>query len=256
MTSKSIIITGAGSGIGAATARLFAENGWRVGLVDRQDRETRALAAQIGGEAQSFCIDVCDQGQIAAALKRFCAASSGRLDALFNSAGIVDMRRFDQTPLDRLHSIIDVNFKGVVNLIHAALPYLKATGASHVITMGSASGIYGAPDLAVYSATKFAVRGLTEALNIELEADGIWVSDILVSYVSSPMIVSASHTAKSVQILGVHVTPEMVAQTVVQAVDGRRVHWFVTDRDAAIATQVDATPWEARRNIMKNLTGY
>ena len=188
--------------------------------------------------------------------ERFCAASSGRLDALFNSAGILDMRRFDQSPLDRLHSIIDVNFKGVVNLIHAALPYLKATGASHVITMGSASGIYGAPDLAVYSATKFAVRGLTEALNIELEADGIWVSDILVSYVSSPMVVSAIHTAKSVEILGVHVTPEMVAQTVLQAVDGHQVHWFVTENDATIASQVDATPWEARRNIMKSLTGY
>lgn len=140
MTSKSIFITGAGSGIGAATARLFAENGWRVGLVDRQDGETRALAAQIGGEAQSFCIDVCDQsnrGGTQTILRRI----FGGLDALFNSAGIVDMWRFDQTPLDRLHSIIDVNFKGVVDLIHAALPYLKATGASHVITMGSREAI-------------------------------------------------------------------------------------------------------------------
>jgi len=256
MTSKSIFITGAASGIGAATARLFAETGWRVGLADRQEGATRALADEIGGQAQPLCVDVSDHSQIAVALKRFCAASSGRLDALFNSAGILDMRRFDQTPLDRLHAIIDTNFKGVVNGIRAALPYLKAAGASHVITMGSTSGIYGAPDLAVYSATKFAVRGLTEALNIELEADGIWVSDIMVSYVSSPMVVSATHTAKSVEILGVHVTPDMVAKTVLQAVHGRQVHWFVTENDAAIGSQVDATPWEARRNIMKSLTGY
>ena len=256
MTSKSIFITGAASGIGAATARLFAETGWRVGLADRQEGATRALADEIGGQAQPLCVDVSDHSQITVALKRFCAASSGRLDALFNSAGILDMRRFDQTPLDRLHAIIDTNFKGVVNGIRAALPYLKAAGASHVITMGSTSGIYGAPDLAVYSATKFAVRGLTEALNIELEADGIWVSDIMVSYVSSPMVVSATHTAKSVEILGVHVTPDMVAKTVLQAVHGRQVHWFVTENDAAIGSQVDATPWEARRNIMKSLTGY
>ena len=256
MTSKSIFITGSASGIGAATARLFAEKGWRVGLADRQERATRTLADDIGEQAQPFSIDVSDHNQVASALRQFCTASSGRLDALFNSAGILDMRRFDLTPLDRLHGIIDVNFKGVVNSIHAALPYLKAAGASHVITMGSTSGIYGAPDLAVYSATKFAVRGLTEALNIELEADGIWVSDIMVSYVSSPMVVSATHTAKSVEILGVHVTPEMVAQTALQAAQGRQVHWFVTENDAAIGSQVDATPWEARRNIMKSLTGY
>jgi NADP-dependent 3-hydroxy acid dehydrogenase YdfG len=256
MTSKSIFITGAASGIGAATARLFAEKGWRVGVADLQDEATRAVVHDTSGQAQPFCIDVSDHNQVAVALKQFCALSAGRLDALFNSAGILDMRRFDQTPLDRLHAIIDVNFKGVVNSIQAALPYLKSTHASHVITMGSTSGIYGAPDLAVYSATKFAVRGLTEALNIELEADGIWVSDIMVSYVSSPMVVSATHTAKSVEILGVRVTPDMVAQTVLQAVNGRQVHWFVTENDATIGHQVDATPWEARRNIMKSLTGY
>ena len=256
MTAKSILVTGAASGIGAATARLFAQAGWRIGLMDRARDALGTLAAEIGPEAHVFCADVTDHAEVAGAVAEFCRPSSGRLEALFNSAGIVDMRRFADIPLERLHAIIDVNFKGVVNCIHAALPSLKAAAGSHIVTMGSASGIYGVPDLAVYSASKFAVRGLTEALNIELEADGVWVSDVMVGYVSTPMVTGAAHVAKSVEILGINVTPEMVAETVLRAVNGRQVHWFVTEGDAAIGSQVDATPWEERRTIMKSLTGY
>ena len=93
------------------------------------------------------------------------------------------MRPFVDTPVDRLLDIVDVNVKGVINSISVALPFLKAHGEARVVTMGSVSGIYGIPELAVYSASKFAIRGLTEALNIELEREGVWVCDLMVGYV-------------------------------------------------------------------------
>jgi len=251
----SIFITGAASGIGAATARLFAANGWRVGLADRDAAALTRLAEEIGAPARAFAVDVLDMASLEAALAAF-VGPEGKLGALFNSAGLLDMRPFAETPLARLHAILDVNVKGVINCITAALPYLRAHGAAHVVTMSSAAAIYGVPDLAVYSASKFAVRGLTEALNIEFERDGIWVADIMVGYVDTPMLGKAETTAKSVELTGVNVTPEMVAETVGRACAGRQVHWFVTEGDQAAADHFDATPREERREHMRPTTGY
>ena len=122
--------------------------------------------------------------------------------------------------------------------------------------MSSVAAIHGIPEESVYSASKFAVRALTEALNIELEAAGIWVCDIMVAYVATPMVLSPQIKAKSVDILGVNVLPQQVAQTVWQATQDRRVHWFVTPEDEAVALQVDGTPREDRRDLIKQITGF
>lgn len=252
---NSIFITGAASGIGQSTARQFANRGWRVGLVDRNAAALDALVGELGSCACGFTVDVLDGPSLQAALEAF-ATPSGAIKALFNSAGLLEMRPFTETPVARLHEILDVNVKGVVNAIQAALPFLKADDDARIVTMGSASGIYGIPELAVYSASKFAVRALTEALNIELEQDGIWVADIMVGYVKTPMIEKATRKAKSVEIVGVNVTPEMVAEAVWTAMSEKKVHWFVPDGDAEGARQVDFMPWESRRDFFKAATGY
>jgi len=251
----SIFITGAASGIGQATAHFFAGKGWRVGLADRNATALDRLMVELGPEASAFPLDVLDRSQLSAALSAF-SQPSGALKAMFNSAGILEMKPFAETPVERLHAIIDVNVKGIINSVSAALPFLRAHGDARVVTMGSVSGLYGIPELAVYSASKFAVRGLTEALNIELERDGIWVTDVMVAYVKTPMVEAAASKAKSVEILGVNVLPENVAETVWNAVRGRQVHWFVTPGDAGVAAQIDATPWESRRELVKSITGY
>ncbi|MCB1339099.1 MAG: SDR family NAD(P)-dependent oxidoreductase [Maritimibacter sp.] len=253
MTDRSIFITGAGSGIGAATGRAFAAKGWRVGLADRNRAAVTALADEIGPRAQPFAVDVLDRAQIRDALGTF--AGQGALSVLFNSAGLLDMRPFADAPLDRLDAMIDVNVKGVVACTYEALAHLAGPDA-RIITMSSAAAIYGVPDLAVYSASKFAVRGLTEALNVELEARGIWVCDVMVGYVDTPMLSQAETTAKSVGLAGIHVTPEMVADTVWQATQSRRVHWFVRDEDRGAFEHFDATPVEERRAIIAGATGY
>lgn len=253
--SNNIFITGAGSGIGAATARLLAANGWRVGLADRDGQAVQALAEELGGMARGYCVDVLDRGGLRDALADF-AGPDGRLGGLFNSAGLLDMHPFAEASPERMQSVIDVNVTGVINCIHTALPFLQAHGDARVITMSSAAAIYGVPDLGVYSASKFAIRGLTEALNIELEGQGIWVCDLMVGYVDTPMLSKADHAAKSVELAGVHVTPAMVAETVREALSERKVHWFVREDDAGAQAVFDETPIEERRDLMRPSTGY
>lgn len=254
-SDQSIFITGAASGIGLATARLFAAKGWRVGLADRDGEALAPLAGELGAMARAFPLDVLDRAAMERAIAMF-AGQAGGLWALFGSAGLLDMRPFADTPPERREAIFDVNVKGVMNGIHAALPYLRRGGEGRIVTMSSAAALYGVPDLAVYSASKFAIRGLTEALNIELEREGIWVCDIMVGYVDTPMLSKANTTAASVGITGINVTPQMVAASVWEAVAGRQVHWFVTERDRKAADYLDASPREARRDIMKSSTGY
>jgi NADP-dependent 3-hydroxy acid dehydrogenase YdfG len=252
---KSIFITGAGSGIGAATARLLAAEGWRVGLADRDGQAVQALAEELGAGAAPYTVDVLDRAGFRAALTDF-AGSSGQIAALFNSAGLLDMRPFAEASLDRMQAVMDVNVKGVINCIQQALPYLHAHGDARIVTMSSAAAIYGVPDLAVYSASKFAIRGLTEALNIEFEKLGVWVSDVMVGYVDTPMLSQADHAAKSVELAGIHVTPEMVAATVQQALKDRQVHWFVREDDKGAQDFFDQTPMAERRDLMRPSTGY
>lgn len=253
---RSIFITGAASGIGKEAARHFAAAGWNIGLNDRDAVGLDALVAELGECASPYVADVCDYPAMQAALGGFCN-SRGSLDVLFNCAGILDMRTFAETELSCLHAIVDVNVKGVINGIQAALPYLHQGSDARIITMSSLAAVYGVPEEAIYSASKFAVRGLTEALNIELEGEGIWVCDIMVGYVATPMVLDAEEKAKSVEIVGINVLPAQVAQTVWAAATGeQRVHWFVTDGDAAAARKFDETPWEGRRCIMKSTSGF
>ncbi|MCW6534214.1 SDR family oxidoreductase [Sphingomonas lycopersici] len=251
---RSIFITGAASGIGRETAHRFAGAGWRLGLCDRDAAALASVEAEVGVAASSHIADVRDAGALAAALAEFCGEDA--LGVLFNCAGILEMRDFAETPLDRLHALVDVNVKGVINGIHAALPYLRRAPDARIVTMSSASAVYGVPEEAVYSASKFAVRGLTEGLNIELERDGIWVCDVMVGYVATPMVTAAERQAKSVEIVGVNVKPAQVAETVFAAVEGRKVHWFVTEADAGSAQAFDATEWEQRRDLMKRAAGF
>lgn len=252
--SKSIFITGAASGIGKATAQAFAAAGWRVGLSDIDAQALVGLQAELGALSSIHGADVRDSTSISSALAGFCGGDP--LDVLFNCAGILEMRGFAETTVERLQDVVAVNVNGVINGVHAAIPYLRKSDSAHIVSMSSVAAIYGVPEEAVYSASKFAVRGLTEALNIELESEGIWVCDVMVAYVATPMVLSSQSQAKSVGILGVNVQPGEVAETVFAAANGRQVHWFVTQADEDVAMQVDATAWESRREIMKSISGF
>ncbi len=215
---KAVFITGAASGIGRAAARMFADRGWFVGLydVDRERLSEVRRAIPVASACEGV-LDVRDLDAFRAAVDAFAVASGGRMDVLFQSAGVLEMGLFGDISPERAMRMIDINVKGVVHGVYAALPLLERTGDAKLITMGSASAVYGTPEFAVYGATKFFVRGLTEALDIELRRRGVRVVDVMPMYVDTPMIQKASHKATSMQTLGVKLTAEDIARLVVEA---------------------------------------
>ncbi len=224
--SRAIFITGAASGIGRETARLFARRGWRVGAADVDEEGLARLAEEIGTDrCLAARLDVRDLAVYRERIAAFGAWTGGRMDVLFNCAGIMHMGPFDQVAIEEHVRTAEINIIGVLHGIHTALDLLKATPGSHIVTMGSASGIYGVPDLASYSASKFFVRGLTEALNIEFERHGITVTDLMPLYVDTPMIQAQAYRAGSLRTFGVRLAPQQIAGIVWKAVHGRKVHW-------------------------------
>lgn len=186
---KSIFVTGAGSGIGRATAKLFAERGWFVGLYDVNPSGLAETEASIPpAQRLSGVFDVRDREGWKSALGAFTTASGGKLDVLFNNAGVAKHGWFEDVSQDDADLEIDVNIKGVVNGCYAALPYLKATPGSRIVNTASAAAIIGSPRLAVYSATKFAVRGLSEALDIEFGRHGVRVTCLMPFFIETPIL--------------------------------------------------------------------
>ena len=245
-TRKAIFISGGGSGIGRAVARRFAAEGWFVGIGDINPvgmAETEALLPD--GLSLTHRLDVRERDQWHAALAAFAVASGGRLDVLFNNAGVGLGGLYDTLPPEDADFVIDVNLRGVVNGIYAALPLLRATPNSCILNTGSASGFYGSPGLSIYSATKFAVRALTEALDVEFANDGIKVRDIMPGFIDTPLlnrVVPGSNETSRDRVVsaGLEFTPvETVADMAWQAVHGDKVHTPVgkTARRLAFASR-------------------
>jgi NAD(P)-dependent dehydrogenase (short-subunit alcohol dehydrogenase family) len=258
-----IFVTGAASGIGRATAELFAGRGWFVGCYDVNEAGVRELAAKLGADSCAGRLDVTDPAAFAAALAAFWQAAGQRLDLLFNNAGIGTVGGFEELPLARHHAIVDVNLKGVINGCHCALEYLRRTPGARVVSTASASAIYGVPALASYSATKFAVKGFTEALNLEWRRHGITVMDVLPTIVDTPMVEQmlrgAGGSWRSLDVLGVRLTAADVAATVWRAAHWQlwpRVHWYPGLQGWSLALAQKLSPGWLSRLTTRWMSGY
>jgi len=217
---KAAFITGAAAGIGRATALTFAGNGFIVGGYDIDEVGLKTLADdidQIGGTAITGHLDVTDTDEMAQRVGEFAKAAGDRLDVMVNNAGILLAGRFEDLDARAHLKEIDINTKGVVNGLHAAFPYLRETPNSVVVNLASASAIYGQAELANYSATKFFVRGITEALDIEWNRYGIRVISMWPLYVQTAM---TDHIKTgTTESLGIRLTAQDVADAIVKAVE-------------------------------------
>ena len=167
--TKIVVITGASSGIGMATARLLASQGHTVVLGARREEVLARLVTEIndaGGQAAYLVTDVTRRADLDA-LVALAIARFGRLDAIVNNAGIGPISRFDALRVEDWDAMIDVNLRGTLYGIAAALPVFARQKSGHVINVISTAGLKIVPTMGVYAATKNAVRTVTEALRQE-----------------------------------------------------------------------------------------
>ncbi len=173
---KVVVITGAGSGIGRATAHAFAKYGARLHLTDIDQQRIEVAANEcegLGAKATPYIVDSSDRD----AMKKFADdvfAAEGRVDILHNNAGIAVGSPIQETPLEDWEKIINVNLWGVIYGIHFFVPRMIEQGTGgHIVNTASGAGLCGLPSLGPYATTKFAVVGLSEVMNMELSEYGI-----------------------------------------------------------------------------------
>jgi NAD(P)-dependent dehydrogenase (short-subunit alcohol dehydrogenase family) len=237
--TEAVFVTGAARGIGLAIVRRFAAAGYEVGAVDVDEVSLAALkaeAVQKNWSVSTSPMDVTDYDGWRSALQAFADPRGGRLDILVNNAGVLASGAFVDIPPTRHRQIVDVNVTGVVYGCHAAFPYLRDTAGARVLNMCSASAIYGQPELASYSASKFAVRGLTEALELEWRPYDVAVLALWPLFVDTEMLAGVDiGTTRS---LGVNLTTDDVAGAAWDALHRRspapKVHFPVGRQTKAL----------------------
>ncbi|WP_166254453.1 SDR family oxidoreductase [Marinobacter salicampi] len=249
-----MLITGAASGIGAATAMRFAQQGWRVGLLDLNGPALEKLKNRLEGDHWSAVCDVTDADSVCEAFRGFSEFSAGRLDLLLNSAGILHVGQFETITMADHANMIDINVTGLMRVCHEAFPLLKATPDARVINMSSASALYGTPHFASYSASKFAVRGLTEALNVEWQDHDIFVQDIMTPFVKTPMVDRQTFKAPVIDRLGVNLKPDDLAKEIWKAHLSKDVHHLVGLQFKSLVLSNKLFPSAVTRRIMTILS--
>ncbi len=241
---KSIFITGAGSGMGREGVKLFHAKGWRVAATDRNESGLQSLKQELGTDRLwTRAFDVTDRQALEAALADFCAGHpNGGLDMMWNNAGIGAGGWFEDVPIEESMKVIDINFKAVVTGAYAALPYLKKAQNSLMFSTSSSSATYGIPRIAVYAATKHAVKGLTEALSVEWARHNVRVADVLPGLIDTAILVETKNhsgdapQAKSSDDIRARAPKKgmfrllpasSIAETAFAAYGSDKLHWYV-----------------------------
>lgn len=194
MVQKVAFVTGAASGIGRATARMFAARGYHVAVADFAEaggRETEAMIKADGGEALFIRCDVSDDASVKAAVDA-ALARFGRLDAAFNAAGIdgsTPVMTAD-CPLDVWSRVLAVNLSGVFHCMRHQIPAMLASGGGAIVNCASTAGIQGAPFLGAYCASKHGVVGVTRAAALEYAKQGVRINAVCPGMIETPMTMS------------------------------------------------------------------
>ncbi len=251
---KTIFITGGASGLGREVGRYFAEKGWFVGIADINDKgmaETAALLPE--GQSSIHRLDVTDRAQWKQAVSEFGAITGGTMTVLFNNAGIGEGGAIQDMEDAAIDLMIAINLTGVISGTRACFDILKNTPDSCVLYTASAAGIYGVADLSVYSATKFAVRGLAESHDIEFRQYGIKSRSLMPGFIDtniiSNVVEGTNQSGKQrLEEAGVMVSPvSIIGPAAWEAVHGDKVHTPVNKMAKQLAFAARWMPGRVRK---------
>jgi short-subunit dehydrogenase len=251
------LVTGASSGIGRLLALRLARAGAGVGLVARRDEELGKLTAEIeggGGRALALPCDVADPAQVTAsvqgALEHF-----GHVDLLVNNAGYGHHRRFLEWDVDDMERMIRVNYLGAVYFTKALLPAMVTRGEGWIVFVASVAGRIGIPEESAYSASKFAMVGLAEALSLEVEDAGVHVLTVCPGSVRTPFFDAEALERMPASARRSMVEPEPLVDEIMAALaSGRRELTYPRHIVAAYVMRSLAPGW-ARGQIKRSTIG-
>jgi NADP-dependent 3-hydroxy acid dehydrogenase YdfG len=225
IVDKVVVITGASSGLGESTARLLAANGAKVVLgarrKDRIDGVVKEITAK-GGSALGFKTDVTKRVEVEALVKG-ATENHGRIDVIVNNSGIMPIAPMAALKVEEWDRMIDVNIKGLLYGVAAVLPVMQKQKQGHIINIASVAGFkVFAPGGVVYSATKFAVRAVTEGLRMEVKADNIRCTIISPGAVATELTESSSEEAirKNLrEFYKIAIPPDSIARAIAYAIE-------------------------------------
>ncbi|WP_417608726.1 SDR family oxidoreductase [Parasphingorhabdus sp.] len=251
---KTIFITGGASGLGREVGRYFADKGWFVGIADINEKGMAESAALLpDGQSSLHRLDVTDRAQWKQAVAEFGAITGNQMTVLFNNAGIGEggpIQEMEDAAIDRM---IAINLTGVISGTRACFEMLRNTPDSCVLYTASAAGIYGVADLSVYSATKFAVRGLAESHDIEFRKYGIKSRSLMPGFIDtniiSEVVEGTNQSGKErLEQAGVMVSPvSIIGPAAWSAVHGDKVHTPVNKMAKQLAFAARWLPGRVRK---------
>lgn len=241
---KTVIITGASEGVGAATARLFAEQGANLVLVARRKRNLEKIAEELRSKTrvEIIAMDVSDVDACANIYKK-AEFEFGSVNVLVNNAGYHERGPVESVSVDDMGAMIDVNLKAPLCLSKLAIKYLKEAGGGAIINVGSLAGRTPVPGAATYSATKFGLRAFTYALGAELKGTNIKLAVVSPGTIMTSFITSNFDAVADINFSQPIVTAEDVAQEIVNLVTSKKTETALPAISGVLTTASNLFPW-------------
>jgi NAD(P)-dependent dehydrogenase (short-subunit alcohol dehydrogenase family) len=256
LESKVVVITGASRGIGRATARLFAERGASVVLAARREDALLEVAAECearGGKALAVPTDVSDFRAVESLAQR-AVDHFGNIDVWVNNAVLAAVGRLEEVPPEANRRIVEANLLGYLHGAQAALPRFREQGSGVLIFMSSGFGLVGAPYADAYTATKFAQRGLAQALRGELRGSGVHVCTVMPGGVDTPAYrLAANYSGQAAGPKGFLARPEKVARVIVRCAEKPRSEVVVGNSVRALRFTHALLPGLVERSVARTI---
>lgn len=244
---KTVIITGGSEGVGAATARLFADAGANLMLVARNKKNLELIAAELRDKTrvEIFAMDVADRDNYSDLFKK-AIFEFGRIDILVNNAGYHSRGLFESVDVAELEQMVDVNLKAPIVLTRMVLPYLRDAGGGSIINVGSLAGRVPVPGSATYSATKAGLRSLSYALGEELAGQNIKIALVAPGPIDTGFIMANIDKTADITLSQPISTAQEVAQVILDLCGNTQREVAMPWASGALATTAYLMPWLMR----------